>query len=159
MARTTPDADHAIARATTHAPRNNGGRHEYEMPMERQSGPCPGACAAGDVVRTMAGMPPAADHTMRRAAPDVVCTMAGITPGMVSTIPRITPNTASIITAPNGGREPSPGMSNAIPWGSAPPQTMHPNGVREPGTMPPRAANPIHHIKPSVNPAREEVEG
>lgn len=63
------------------------------------------------------------------------------------------------IIAPNGGREPSPGMSAAIPWGHTPPQIMHPNGVREPATTPPHAANPIHRSKPSANPAGEEVGG
>ena len=63
------------------------------------------------------------------------------------------------IIAPNGGREPNPGMSAAIPWGHTPPPIMHPNGVREPATTPPHAANPIHRSKPSANPAGEEVGG
>jgi hypothetical protein len=39
--------------------------------------------------------------------------------------------------APNGGKESSPGMSNAIPWDHVPPPVMHPEGVRESvgGTM------------------------
>ena len=36
ISRTTPDAVSVIRRATTHAPRNNGGRNEYELPMFHQ---------------------------------------------------------------------------------------------------------------------------
>lgn len=41
------------------------------------------------------------------------------------------PVTLTISTAPNGGREHSPGLSAAMPWDLTPKHVMRPNGARE----------------------------
>ena len=127
-----------------------GGWMEYDWPMDRNSGPCPGTCATPNAV-----------STIPRITPNTVCPIPQTTPDAVSTITRTTPDVIRTIPAPNGGRESSPGMSNAIPWDRVPPPPpiMHPNGVREHAAMTPRASQSIDRNKPSADPAGEEVGG
>jgi hypothetical protein len=115
-------------------PRHNRGGNEYDWPMDRQSGPCPGACATPGIVHTMAHITPDANCTIPRATPDAVPTSPQTTPAAICMIPRTTPD--------------------AIPR-----NPMHPNGVREPAAMSPRASQSIQRNKPSADQAGEEVGG
>ena len=107
-----------------------GGWIDHALSMDCQSGRCPGArvtptrrCRIGHHHGHLCGIghDPGFHHGIHTNRSSEI----QITNGQM-------PMNRSIPTAPNGGRDLSPGLSNAMPWDLTPQHVMRPNGAREP---------------------------
>ena len=102
---------------------------DHEFPMDRVCGRCPGArvtptrrCRIGHHHGHLCGIghDPGFHHGIHTNRSSEI----QITNGQM-------PMNRSIPTAPNGGRDLSPGLSNAMPWDLTPQHVMRPEGARE----------------------------
>jgi hypothetical protein len=140
-----------VGGAAPHAPRPNGpaepseglgpgGWMEYDWPMDRITGSCPGGrtsptarcvtrvtptrrCGIGHHHRRLCGI--GHDPGFHHKIQTIQSSEIQITNGQM-------PMNRSIPTAPNGGRDLSPGLSAAMPWDLTPQHVMRPEGALEP---------------------------